>query len=223
MTRPELGGRFFDSTRGRVVLVLRRGARTVEELARELGLTDNAIRSHLTTLERDGLARQRGVRRGPGAGKPATVYELHPAAISLFSRALAPMLRAVLDELDGRMTPEASKAAMDGVGRRLAPSFASAAQGLHDEAVAQPEHARRAQVAVSVLAELGGVAELETSPDHTTIRGCGDCPLGSVVSSNPGLCRAVESLLSAVAGAEVRSVCSHGERPTCAFDVRAVA
>jgi predicted ArsR family transcriptional regulator len=46
---------FFESTRGRVVTLLRRSGRTVEELARELGLTDNGVRAHLATLERDGV------------------------------------------------------------------------------------------------------------------------------------------------------------------------
>ena len=45
-----LGRRFLESTRGQVVLLLRRGARTVEELAQALGLTDNAVRSHLAAL-----------------------------------------------------------------------------------------------------------------------------------------------------------------------------
>jgi hypothetical protein len=33
--------KFFESTRGQVVTLLRRSDRTVEELARALGLTDN--------------------------------------------------------------------------------------------------------------------------------------------------------------------------------------
>jgi predicted ArsR family transcriptional regulator len=67
MTAAGLGRRFFETTRGQIVGLLRRGRRTVEELARALGLTDNAVRNHLATLERDGLVRQDGVRRGPGA------------------------------------------------------------------------------------------------------------------------------------------------------------
>ncbi|MDF3017510.1 MAG: putative transcriptional regulator [Thermomicrobiales bacterium] len=59
--------KFFESTRGRMVTLLRRSGRTVEELARALGLTDNGIRAHLAALERDGIVRQRGsVRRGSG-------------------------------------------------------------------------------------------------------------------------------------------------------------
>lgn len=83
--------RFFASTRGQVVALLRRSSRTVEELAQALGLTDNAVRAHLAALERDGLARQHGVRRG--GGKPAYAYELTTEAERLFPKAYVPVLR----------------------------------------------------------------------------------------------------------------------------------
>ena len=65
-----LGRRFLESTRGQVVLLLRRGARTVEELAQALGLTDNAVRSHLAALERDGLVRRMAFAEERGRGSP---------------------------------------------------------------------------------------------------------------------------------------------------------
>src|SRR6478752_5476121 len=37
--------------RGRIIRLLRRGDKTVDELAEELGVTDNGVRSHLTVLE----------------------------------------------------------------------------------------------------------------------------------------------------------------------------
>src|SRR6266496_4119842 len=77
--------RFFASTRGRIVTLLRRNSRTVEELAQELTLTDNAVRAHLATLERDGIVQQRGVRRG--SGKPSYIYDLTPEAEYLFPKA----------------------------------------------------------------------------------------------------------------------------------------
>src|SRR5262245_13833383 len=64
--------RFFASTRGRIITLLRRASRTVDELAQVLGLTDNAVRAHLNTLERDGFVQQRGARRGNS--KPSYVY-----------------------------------------------------------------------------------------------------------------------------------------------------
>lgn len=58
MVAPSRDERFFASTRGQVVTLLRRGSRTVDELAGTLGLTDNAVRAHLAGLERDGLVTQ---------------------------------------------------------------------------------------------------------------------------------------------------------------------
>jgi predicted ArsR family transcriptional regulator len=214
----ELSERFYETTRGRVLRLLRRGPRTVEELARELGLTDNGVRSHLAALERDGFARQAGSRRGPGAGKPATIFELDPGAEPIFSRAYPPLLLALLDELRPQL--ESSKDAMPAVGRRLAAMLGADAHA-HGELGAGLS--ARAQAAVDVLAALGGEATLEHGPDISTIRGCGACPLGTAVVRHPGLCRAIESLLSEVAGAEVRSTCVHGERPRCGFELRAVA
>ncbi|MFL5666689.1 MAG: ArsR family transcriptional regulator, partial [Ktedonobacteraceae bacterium] len=57
---PFTNERFFTSTRGHIITLLRRAGHTVDELARALQLTDNAVRSHLATLERDGLVRQSG-------------------------------------------------------------------------------------------------------------------------------------------------------------------
>ena len=92
--------RFFESTRGRIVTLLRRSNRTVEDLARAFDLTNNGVRAHLAVLERDGIVRQRGsVRRSSGGGKPAYVYELTPEAEELFPKAYEPVLHRLLDVL----------------------------------------------------------------------------------------------------------------------------
>src|SRR5919205_4412865 len=96
--------RFFASTRGRIVALLRRATRTVDDLAQALGLTDNAVRAHLATLERDGLVHQEGVRRG--SGKPAYAYALTPDAERLFPKPYAAVLDQLLDALDEHMVPE---------------------------------------------------------------------------------------------------------------------
>lgn len=201
--------RFLETTRGRVLVLLRRGPQTVDELAGVLGLTDNGVRVHLAMLERDGMVRQAGVRRAEGAGKPATVYELTPEAEALFSRAYAPVLGALVEELVSQLPPERSTALLEGVGRRLA------------AAVRPPPGARfeaRLRAAVDVLAGLGGAVELEARAGTRVIRGRG-CPLSATVSRRPEACRVVEALLSEVVGAPVRQCCRHGDRPSCCFEV----
>jgi predicted ArsR family transcriptional regulator len=93
--------RFFANTHGQIITLLRRSNRTVDELAQALDLTDNAVRAHLATLERDGLVQQRGVRRG--SGKPASVYDLTVEADQLFPKAYGPVLQQVLEVLSERM------------------------------------------------------------------------------------------------------------------------
>src|SRR5918999_5754058 len=93
--------RFFESTRGRIVTLLRGSARTVDELAVELELTDNAVRAHLLTLERDGLVRQSGLRRGPR--KPHFTYVLTPEAEALFPKAYDALLNQLISVLKSRL------------------------------------------------------------------------------------------------------------------------
>lgn len=188
-------------------MLLRRSGRTVEELARELGLTDNGVRAHLATLERDGLVRQRGLlRRGRGGGKPAYVYELTAEAEELFPKAYEPVLRRLLDVLSERLGPEA-EALLRRVGRRMA-GGPVAAEGVRE----------RLEVATEVLNELGGLAELEERDGGYVIRGYG-CPLASVVKEHPEVCRMAESMVAELAGVPVRERCDRDQRPRCRFEV----
>ncbi len=200
---------FFESTRGRVVTLLRRSGRTVEELARELGLTDNGVRAHLATLERDGIVRQRGsVRRGGGVGKPAFVYELTPDAEELFPKAYEPVLLRMLDAISERLGPEASEALLRGVGRSLA----------EGKDVPSDDIRGRLETAVEALNELGGLAELEERNGGFVIRGY-SCPLAAVTPDHPEVCRMAETLISELAGVPVQEHCDRGARPRCCFEV----
>src|SRR5918997_3910684 len=114
-----------------MVTLLRRSGRTVEELARALGLTDNGVRSHLAVLERDGIVRQRGsVRHGSGGGKPAFIYGLTSEAENLFAKAYEPALGRLLDVLAERLGPEESEALLRSVGRRLVEGKTVPADGM---------------------------------------------------------------------------------------------
>ena len=109
-----------EKTRSRVIDLLRREQRTVDELARALDVTDNAVRMHLDALERDGLVRQAGVRRSGQAGKPATVYEITVDAESGFSRVYAPVLGVLVETLSERLSERELEAVLRETGRRLA-------------------------------------------------------------------------------------------------------
>jgi predicted ArsR family transcriptional regulator len=203
--------RFLETTRGRVLAHLRRAPATVEELARALELTDNAIRAHLTTLDRDGLVRQAGVRRGTGAGKPAAVYQLAADAEVRFSRAYAPVLTALLEELSTRTSPAEIEAVLLDAGRRLAAALPRSS-ALED----------RVRDAAALLNELGGDVTVERGAEGLRLRGSG-CPLSATVSRRPEACRAVQGLLAELVGVPVTLCCERGERPRCCFTVPSAA
>ena len=201
--------KFFESTRGQIVTLLRRSNRTVEELARALDVTDNVIRAHLAVLERDGIVRQRGsVRRSSGGGKPAYVYELSQEGEDLFPKAYEPTLRRLLDIMSERLGPEESEALLRSVGRRLAEEHSTQADGAH----------ARLEAAAGVLNELGGLAELEEQDGTLVIQGY-SCPLAAVTPDHPEVCRMAEVLVAEVAGVPVNERCDRGERPRCCFEV----
>jgi probable blue pigment (indigoidine) exporter len=134
-------------------------ARTVEELVRSLGLTNNDVRAYLATLERDGVVRQRGsVRPGSGGGKPAYVYELTPEAEDLFPKAYEPVFGYLLDTVPEGLGPKKSEALLRDVGCRMADG-----RGAPDGGVRA-----RLEEAVAVLNELGGLAGLEEDSKRKT-------------------------------------------------------
>jgi predicted ArsR family transcriptional regulator len=197
--------RFFASTKGQVAALLRRGVSTVEELARELGLTDNAVRSHLAALERDGLVVQSGVRRG--VGKPAYTYALTPDAERLFPKAYGALLRLMLDVLAERLPPDTLDDLLREMGHRLAAGQASPAGDLR----------ARVDGATALLGELGGLATVEERGEGFVILGC-SCPLAAAVEGHPETCLLAEALLADVIGAPVRQACDT-EGLQCRFEV----
>jgi predicted ArsR family transcriptional regulator len=199
----QIGG----TARGRIIALLRRGASTVEELAAELGVTDNAVRAHLQLLEREGLLRATGTRQGPGAGKPATTYELSERSESALSSAYAPVLTALLQTLAERMPPETLDDILRQVGRRIGPD---APQGGSLDT--------RVRAAAKLLASLGSELDVERTPDGYAL--CGySCPLATAVRGEPRACHAVEELISAVVGEPVRERCDRTSAPRCRFEI----
>ena len=201
--------RFFESTRGQIVTILRSSPATVEELATKLELTDNAVRAHLLTLERDGLVRQTGLRRGPR--KPHFTYALTPEADTLFPKAYDALLNQLIAVLKHRLEPPEIEDVLREVGR----AFAARAPGGDSASVEARVHR-----AVRVLEAIGGSAEVEKQDDKFVIRGNG-CPLAAAVSVHPEVCRLAETLVGEIVRVPVHEFCDREGRPKCRFEIDA--
>lgn len=207
MAHPQWNERFFASTRGQVVLLLRGGATTVADLASALALTDNAVRAHLAALERDGLVRQGPPRRG--TSKPAFTYHLTPAADRLFPHAYGLLLWHFIDVLAKQVPPDQLVSALRQVGSRLAAGYAAPTGNLSE----------RVAGAVDVLHELGGITDAESSEEGFVIQGR-DCPFAAAASGHPVVCQLGEALLSDYLGVTVTAECETSGEPHCRFVVR---
>ncbi len=195
-------------TRRRIVDLLRRSPLTANELAAKLDLTHNAVRTHLTALQREGLVREAGLQRG--GTRPAVVYALVPRAESALSTAYIPFVAQLLRVLGEQMSSAELDTLMRAVGRRLAAQWPPL----------QGDLLRRIEAAAVLLEELGAQTELERADGRFVLRGFG-CLLGEAVHGRPEVCRAVESLLANLIEAPVRECCERGEHPRCCFEISA--
>jgi len=201
-----MNDRTFASSRGKIIRLLRKAGQTVNDLARALGLTDNAVRANLARLERDGLVQQAG--RRPSFRKPESVYDITPDAERLFSKAYVPVLVALLGELESRLSGKELDAVLGGVGRRMAAPHLASLAGLPPR--------RRAERALKIMEDLGGLAELEEVDGRMYVRGFG-CPFSQAVAEHPKLCVVAEALIGELLGRAVEEQCTRGERPRCCF------
>jgi len=200
--------RLLASTRGKILALLRGGNRTVNELAAALALTDNAVRSHLTSLKRDGLIQELGTR--PGFRKPHALYGLTNEAEFLFPTAYGPLLRQVLAVIGRRLSTRQLQASLREVGRTAARE--------HLDQIEGKTRNQRIEVALNALKALGGDATLQESEGHRFIYGNG-CPLSAVTAHHPEACLIVEALLSEITGNPVKERCTRGEAPRCCFEI----
>lgn len=191
-------------TRRQIIDLLRRSPSTANDLASALGLTHNAVRSHLTALIRVGLVQEGGLRRG--VSRPSVLYELVPRAESSLSDAYVPFVAQLLRALGERMTRRELDELMANVGTNLAAEWPPLRGDL----------AKRLEAANALLHQLGASTEIEKSTGRFVLRGHG-CLLAEAVHGRPEVCHAVERMLAELVQAPVEQCCEHGERPRCCF------
>jgi len=206
---------FLESPRGRIATLLRHGALTVDEIASALALSHNAVRVQLTAMERDGLVRRQGTRRGPT--RPSAVYELTPELDQLLSRAYVPLLTHLVSALAERTTPDEFDRVMREAGRAFGRELVALVPGA-------PLDERVAAASRVLNSELGALTDVEQGAVPLRIQGRG-CPLAALTGKHPGVCHAIESLLVEVlgGGAAVHECCDRRAQPRCCFEIRASA
>jgi len=195
-------------TRARIVDLLRRSGLTANEIAARLGITHNAVRGHLTALQREGIVREAGFQRR--VSRPATLYEVVPEAEAALSKAYVPFSGHLVRVLRVKLGEEDLDAIMRLVGRQLASERPQLPGDL----------SQRVEAASTLLEDLGSLNTVDRVNGTFVIRSYG-CLLAAAVNGQPQVCRAMESLLAELLDAPVRECCERSERPRCCFTITA--
>lgn len=199
--------RFFHTTRGQIILLLREKPRTVADLAEAQELTKNAVRAHLATLERDGLVHQIGEQAG--FRKPHFSYELTTEAGDLFSKAYGPVLNQVVAVMKDRLGVKQTESVFREVGHRMAPSPVADDSSVFEERLDQ---------SLKSIEKLGGQASIVREEGKVFIRSAG-CPLSAATSDHGEVCKMVETILSEIIGVPVEQTCRRESSPQCCFEI----
>jgi predicted ArsR family transcriptional regulator len=197
------------STRARILSELCGRSLTAQELAERFAISSNAVHLHLAELRKARLVRYHSERRG--VGKPVHVFELAPEGKFILSRAYAPALSHVLGAARalGHVDLEEMLRA---AGRKLA-----------RETTQVPKNAglrSRLEACATLLTTLGGSPRLEEQSGALRLRSdC--CPLASVVSEEPVVCKFLEGLSREIIGRDVEERCDRSHQPHCLFVIPA--
>ena len=209
MNLTKLDERFFESTRGQIIMLLRTSTRTVNALAERLGLTDNAVRAHLLTLERDGLVEQKGAVKG--FRKPHYVYGLTDEARHLFPKPYAFILNNLIDVLKQALPQPTVLETLRNVGRQIAGERPPPASQTLDERLGE---------VLKTIELLGGAAQVVRQNGNVVIESA-SCPFNEVVAEHPETCLAAESMIETIVGRPVKEVCNREVSPKCCFEIDA--
>lgn len=180
---------------------------TVEQLAKALRITDNAVRNQLRKLGEMGLATKTGTR--PGVSKPSALYGITLEGQIQFSTLYLPVLVQFLRVAEGRCAGAQLESLMTDTGKSLASRYPRPIGAIKN----------RVHAAARVLRSFGGVSEVRARNGTLMIRSVA-CPLAALTSEHPAACKVLEGFLAQYLAAPVTVCCDVKAEPQCCFEVR---
>lgn len=178
----------------------------MDEIARALRLTPNAVRNQLRKLEGWKLAARTGSR--PTASKPSALYSITLDGEIQFSTLYLPVLSQFLRVAQEHRSRRQLGAWMRETGSTLGRRYP------HPKGSAR----ERIATAAELLKGFGGLASVHRRDGVTTIESSA-CPLAALTSEHSAACKILEGLLAEYLETNVRSCCVTGPDPSCCFEV----
>ena len=200
------------STRSEILLLLRRrAAATADEIAAELGLTPNAVRQHLTNLEREELVTNQPFRDA-GRGRPALRYSLTDRADATFPKRYGQLATMVLTELNEMGGPAMIDEVIRRIAARRAQQIEANLEGLSFE--------EKLETVVDWIGRAGTLTECVQREDGFLVR-IHNCPFRNTALKFPQVCNITPHLLTQLMNTSVTQENSiHRRDAYCSFVVQ---
>jgi predicted ArsR family transcriptional regulator len=168
---------------------------TVEELSQGLGITANAVRQHLTALERDDLV-AKGNTQSSG-GRPEQLYGLTAAGNELFPRHYSWFAELLLDSLRTEKDSDALRERLEHMGRAVADQVERRATGIQDVG-------ERIKALAAIMRELGYESEsVEPPKEKLPAIEATNCVFHTLAQRFPEVCHFDLAMMSQFVGRDV--------------------
>jgi predicted ArsR family transcriptional regulator len=202
------------TTRKQILTMLRKkGRMNANDIAKELGITDIAVRRHLNTMERDHLVRAETVRQA--MGRPTFVYSLTDHAEDLFPKNYADITLDFLNDVRDLQGPEMIEALFERRETRLERKYKERIGG-------QKQLEKLVEELANIQDERGYMADWEKDEEgNRYFITEHNCPIHSIAHAYTQACSSELSLFRKVLGAEVEQLeckAKGGER--CVYVVK---
>ncbi|MVO98450.1 helix-turn-helix transcriptional regulator [Paenibacillus lutrae] len=199
------------STRKVVMSLLRtKGPLSVGDLAKELGITEMAVRRHLNTLDRDGLIQSELVRQA--MGRPLHMYSLSKQADDLFPKKYHTLTLDILEELVAEEGEEKLNRLFERREDKLADRY-----GPRMEGKSLPE---KVEELAQIQNENGYMVSLEQAENGEMILNEHNCPISQVADQYSTACRCELNLFRKLLGVPVeRTECLAKGGTKCVYRI----
>ena len=166
---------------------------TLEQLATHLGVSRNAVRQHVTALERDGLVTAQGMRAG--SRRPSRTYGLTESGAEEFPRRYDLLALSLLEALRDTVGDETTETVLNALVDKVAARWLPALERL--------EPGTRAAEVVQLMNKLGYHARGVTGAGSASGIEAVNCVYHRVARETRIVCRFDERLLSRLLGETV--------------------
>jgi predicted ArsR family transcriptional regulator len=200
------------STRRVILTMLKtKGPLAVSDMARQLGITEMAVRRHLNTLERDGLIDSKLVRQA--MGRPTNLYALTENADELFPKNY---YHLTLDLL-GELAAEAGESQVELLFERRKEKLI----GRYEEQMQGKELVERVKALAEIQNANGYMVNWNEAEDGSFVINEHNCPISQVANQYNHACHCELVMFETLLDAEVeRTECLVKGGLKCSYTIQ---